>query len=93
MAHYKYVVDATPDRLSLQYLEQKPTESFNEYAQRWWDFATQVQPPRTERETIMLFMNTLRIPYPKMLVGGVMSFDNLLIAGKMIENVMKSGRI
>ena len=41
----------------------------------------------------MLFMNTLHAPYPEMLVGGVTSFENLVIAGKMIENAMKSGRI
>ena len=80
MAHYRHVVDATLDRLSLQNLEQKPIESFNKYAQRWW-------------ETIMLFMNTLRAPYLKMLVGGITSFDNLVIAGKMIENAMESRRI
>ena len=40
VAHYRHVVDATPDRLSLQNLEQKSIESFNEYAQRWWDLAT-----------------------------------------------------
>ena len=41
----------------------------------------------------MLFLNTLHAPYLEMLVGGVTSFDNLVIAGKMIENAMKSGRI
>ena len=65
MAHYKHIVDATPDRLSLQDLEQRSTESFNEYAQRWWDLTTQVQSPLTERETIMLLwtpymLHTLR---------------------------------
>ena len=38
-------------------------------------------------------MNTLRTLYPEMLMGGVTSFNNLVIAGKMIENAMKSGRI
>ena len=93
MAHYRHVVDATPDRLSLQNLEQKSTKSFNEYAQRWWDLATQVQPPLTERERILLFMNTLYVPYPEMLVKDVTSFDNLVFADKMIENTMKSERI
>ena len=41
----------------------------------------------------MLFMNTLRTLYPEMLMGGVTSFDNLVIVGKMIENAMKSDRI
>ena len=41
----------------------------------------------------MLFMNTLRAPYPEMLVGGITSFDNLVITGRMIENAMNSGRI
>ena len=93
MTHYKHVVDRIPDRLSLQNLEQRPIESFNEYAQRWWDLATQVQPSLTEKETIMLFMNTLYTPYPEMLVGGITSFDNLVIVDKMIEGAMKSERI
>ena len=38
-------------------------------------------------------MNTLHAPYPEMLVGGITSFDNLVIAGKMIENAKKNGRI
>ena len=54
VTHYKHVVNTTPDRLSLQNLEQKSAESFNEYAQRWWDLATQVQSPLTERETIKI---------------------------------------
>ena len=41
----------------------------------------------------MLFMNILRVLYPEMLLEGVTSFDNLVIACKMIENAMKSGKI
>ena len=41
----------------------------------------------------MFFMNTLHAPYLEMLVGSVTSFENLVIAGKMIENAMKNGNI
>ena len=38
-------------------------------------------------------MNALQASYPEMLVEGITSLDNLVIAGKMIENIMKNERI
>ncbi|WRX24190.1 Retrotransposon gag domain - like 10 [Theobroma cacao] len=40
VAQYKHVTDMAPDRLSLQNMEKKPTESFKEYAQRWRNVAS-----------------------------------------------------
>jgi len=48
---YKHMTDLVPDRLTLQNMEKKSSESFTEYAQRWRDVATQIQPPLTKRET------------------------------------------
>lgn len=45
LTQYKDMTDMAPDRLSLQKMEKKSTESFKEYAQRWRDLAAQVQPP------------------------------------------------
>ena len=41
----------------------------------------------------MLFMNTLCVADLEMLVGGVTSFKDLVIADQMIENTMKNKRI
>ncbi|KAA3486915.1 trans-resveratrol di-O-methyltransferase-like [Gossypium australe] len=43
-------------------MEKKQSESFRQYAQRWREVATQVQSPLLEKETTMLFINTLKAP-------------------------------
>ncbi|KAA3487626.1 Gag-pro-like protein [Gossypium australe] len=45
MKQYGHVTDMTPDRITLQNMEKKQNESFRQYAQRWREVATQVQPP------------------------------------------------
>jgi hypothetical protein len=47
-----------PDRLSLQAMEKDNKESIREYAWRWSETATQVNPPMLEKEMIGLFSNT-----------------------------------
>ncbi|WRX11766.1 Retrotransposon gag domain - like 10 [Theobroma cacao] len=59
VAQYKDVAELAPNRLSLQTMEKKQSESFKEYAQRWRDIAAQVQPPLTDKEITVLFINTL----------------------------------
>ncbi|XP_017976457.1 PREDICTED: uncharacterized protein LOC108661972 [Theobroma cacao] len=94
VAQYKHVTDMAPDRLSLQNMEKKPTESFKEYAQRWRNVASQVQPPLTEKETIVMFVNTLRAPYYERLVGSATkNFADMVILGEMIETAIKQGKI
>jgi len=44
---YKYNIDSAPDRLQLQNMAKKDTESFKEYAQRWRELAAHVEPPAT----------------------------------------------
>ncbi len=39
MKQYSHVTDMTPDRITLQNLEKKPSESFRQYAQRWREVA------------------------------------------------------
>ena len=83
-----------PDRLTLQNMEKKSTKSFKEYAQRWRDMASQVQPPLIEKETTMLFMSTLRPPcYNKLVGNATKNFIDLVISGEMIETAIKAGKI
>ncbi|XP_022735589.1 uncharacterized protein LOC111288912 [Durio zibethinus] len=83
-----------PDRLSLQNMEKKLTKTFKEYAHRWKDAAAQVQPPLTEKEITVLFVNTLKAPYYDRLVGNTTkNFSDMVISGEMIENIIKSGKI
>ena len=58
MRQYKFNIDVGPDRLSLQAMEKDNKESIREYAWRWSETATQVNPPMLEKEMIGLFSNT-----------------------------------
>ncbi|XP_017974534.1 PREDICTED: uncharacterized protein LOC108661595 [Theobroma cacao] len=94
VAQYKHVTDMAPDRLSLQNMEKKPTESLKEYSQRWRNVASQVQPPLIEKETTVMFVNTPRAPYYERLVGSaIKNFTDMVILGEMIETAIKQKKI
>ena len=94
MQQYNHVTDMTPDRITLQNMEKKPNESFRQYAQRWREVAMQVQPPLLEKETTMLFINTLKAPFITHMIGSTTkSFADIVMAGGMIENAMRGGKI
>ncbi|KAA3479435.1 Gag-pro-like protein [Gossypium australe] len=85
-----HVTDMTPDRITLQNMEKKLSESFWQYAQRWREVVTQVQPPLLEKETTMLFINTLKALFIKHMLGSATkSFSNIVMSGEMIENVIR----
>ncbi|XP_012435147.1 uncharacterized protein LOC105761768 [Gossypium raimondii] len=91
---YNHVTYMTPDRITLQNMEKKQSESFRKYAQRWREVATQVQLPLLEKETTMLFINTLKAPFINhMLESATMSFSDMVMSGEMIENAIRSGKI
>ncbi|XP_017635770.1 uncharacterized protein LOC108477787 [Gossypium arboreum] len=94
MQQYNHVTDMTPDRITLQNMEKKPNESFRQYAQRWREIAMQVQPPLLEKETTMLFINTLKAPFITHMIGNTTkSFVDIVMAGEMIENTIRDGKI
>ncbi|XP_052478465.1 uncharacterized protein LOC128033992 [Gossypium raimondii] len=91
---YRHVSDMVPDRLTLQMMEKKPTETFRQYAQRWRDISAQVEPPLTKTEITVLFINTLKAPFYDKLVGSATKdFADIVISGELIENAVKSGRM
>ncbi|XP_016720937.1 uncharacterized protein [Gossypium hirsutum] len=84
----------TLDRITLQNIEKKPNENFRQYAQRWREVAMQVQPPLLEKETTMLFINTLKAPFITHMIGSTTKrFADIVMAGEMIENAIRGGRI
>ncbi|XP_012461652.1 uncharacterized protein LOC105781683 [Gossypium raimondii] len=94
MKQYGHVTDMAADRITLQNMEKKQSESFRKYAQRWREIATQVQPPLLEKKTTMLFINTLKAPFINhMLESATMSFSDMVMSSEMIENDIRSGRI
>src|SRR3954463_14654467 len=94
LKHYKYNLDMAPNRMQLQNLLQKKEESFKEYAQRWREMASRVQPPLLEKELVDMFMATLQGPYYAKMVGSVSSgFSDLVVIGERIEDGIKNGKI
>ena len=54
----------------------------------------QVQPPLLEKETTMLFINTLKAPFITHMIGSTTkSFTDIVMAGEMIENAVRGGKI
>ncbi|XP_016676239.1 uncharacterized protein [Gossypium hirsutum] len=91
---YGHMTDITPDRITLQNMEKKSSESFRQYAQRWREMSMQVQPSLLEKETTMFFINTLKAPFINhMLRSATKSFSDIVMSGEMIENAVRCGKI
>ncbi|TYK05802.1 uncharacterized protein E5676_scaffold98G003080 [Cucumis melo var. makuwa] len=90
----QYNIDMASDRLDLQRMEKKNVETFKEYAQRWRELASQVQPPLTNKELTAMFINTLWVPYYDRMVGSASTnFSDIITIGERIEFGVKNGRI
>ncbi|XP_016707184.1 uncharacterized protein [Gossypium hirsutum] len=91
---YNHVTDMSPDKITPQNMEKKPNESFRQCAQRRREVAMQVQPPLLEKETTMLFINTLKEPFITHMIGSTTKrFVDIVMAGEMIENAVRGGKI
>ncbi|XP_019253961.1 PREDICTED: uncharacterized protein LOC109232660 [Nicotiana attenuata] len=92
--HYKFHVEIAPDRISITELKKKSTESFQEYAIRWREEASRVHPPMEETKVITYFIRAQELEYyERMVVMGGKTFAEVIKAGEMIENGIKTGRI
>ncbi|RDY06638.1 hypothetical protein CR513_09343, partial [Mucuna pruriens] len=86
LKQYKYNEDMAPDCSRLQNMVKKEQEGFKEYAQRWRELEVQVQPPITEREMVMMFIDTLLSLYYDRIVKNIASnFIDLVVVGERIE--------
>ena len=75
-------------------MEKKANESFPEYAHKWMDLATQVQPLMIDKELNKMFFNTLKALYYDRMVGNSnKDFSDVVSAGEMIEAGVKQGKI
>jgi len=94
LKQYKYNMDIAPDRLQLQNMAKKDSESFKEYAQRWRELVSQVEPPLHDKEMVTMFVSTLQPPFYEHMVGNVSSiFTDIIIIGERIEIGLKNGKI
>ena len=94
LVQYKHMTDTASNWISLQNMEKKASESFHEYAHKWRDLATQVQPPMTDKELNKTFLNTLKAPhYDRMVGNSNTNFSDVVSAREMIESGIKLGKI
>ncbi|XP_004517106.1 uncharacterized protein, partial [Cicer arietinum] len=94
LKHYKYNLDMASDSIQLQNMTKRGNETFKEYAQRWRELASQVEPPLSEKEMVTMFINTLQPPFYDKMIGSVSSnFSDLVIIGERVEMGLKSGKI
>ena len=94
LEQFKYMLETTLDRFTLQSMEKKLGEIYREYAIRWKTVASQVWPALTNKETNSLFVDTLPFPYYDMLIGNAFhEVGDLLYSMGRIEDGVKKGRI
>src|SRR3954462_4930171 len=75
-------------------MSQKEKESFKQYAQRWRELASQVEPPLAEKELTGMFMDTLSPFYWEKMIGSVSSnFTDLVTIGQRLEEGIKNGKV
>ena len=94
MGRYKYMLETAPNRLTLQSMKKGPDEDYREYAIRWKNVVSIVQPPLTSREENSMFVDTLPSPYYDMLiVNTLVEFRDLMYSVGRIKDGIKRGRI
>ena len=75
-------------------MKKGPDKNHKEYAIRWKNVASIVQPPLTSREENSMFVDTLPSPYYDMLiVHTFMEFGDLMYFVGRIEDGIKRGKI
>ena len=94
LERYKYLLETTPDRLTLQSMKKGPNEDYKEYAVRWKNTASMVRPTLTSREENFMFVDTLpSLYYDMLIVNTFMEFGDLIYSVGRIEDGIKRGRI
>ncbi|XP_017423680.1 uncharacterized protein LOC108332894 [Vigna angularis] len=94
LRQYEYNKDLTPDRIQLQNMVKKESESFREYAQRWREIVVQVEPPLRDKEMTTIFLNTLQPPFYEHMISSVSSsFADIVVIGERVEGGIRNGKI
>ncbi|KAM3322658.1 hypothetical protein P3S67_003809 [Capsicum chacoense] len=92
--HIQYNVEFIPNEKSLTSITKKNTESFREYAIRWWKQAARVKQPMKESKIVEVFTQELDETYYQHLLPALRkTFIEVLKMGEMIEKGIKTGRI
>ena len=93
LEYYNFNTKIAPDCTVLKRTKNSG-ESFREYAQRWRELATQMQPPMMENEMIKWFIDNLKPSYyEKMISTQVTHFASLIPIEKRIDKGIWSKKI
>ena len=88
---YKFNLDMAPDRDQLRSMSQKEKETFKEYAQRWREIASQVNPSLEEKEMTKVFLNTLGpFYYERMIASARGDFTEMVSMGMRLEEGVRT---
>jgi len=94
LEYYWLNIKIAPGHIVLMRTKKKNGESFREYAQRWRELATQVQPPMMENEMIKWFIDNLKPSYyEKMINTQVTRFASLIPIREHIDEGIKTKKI
>ncbi|KAE8659357.1 hypothetical protein F3Y22_tig00116962pilonHSYRG00155 [Hibiscus syriacus] len=92
LGQYRYVKGLTPTRMDLRGLRIKANEGFKKYSLRWRGVEEQVQPPMLEKEILHMFRDSFLAPFFELMhANPTKEFENLVISGESIENVVNEG--
>jgi len=90
---YKYNIDMAPDRIQLQNMAKQSAETFKEYAHKWRELVTLVEPPLHEKKMVTMFIDTLQSPFYEHMLESVFNFVDIVTIGERIEFGLRSGKI
>lgn len=91
---YKFNIKVAPERSSLLVMEKGNKETVREYALRWREKASHVQPSLLEKEMVTLFSITFKSPYFEHLVGSsAQHFYDAVTIAERIEQTIRMRRM
>ena len=94
LKRYEYMLETTPDRMTLQCIKKRPEEDYRGYAVSWRNVALMARPSLTSQEENSMFVDTLPSPYYDMLiVNTFVKFGDLTYSVGKIEDGIKRGKI
>ncbi|KAF8396741.1 hypothetical protein HHK36_018371 [Tetracentron sinense] len=92
--HFRFNTTDVANRMDVQRMYKKSTETFKQYAHRWRGVAARVKPPMTETEMVSTFISTLKQPYYGYLLGYYASnFATIVHIGDGIDDGIKTGKL
>ncbi|KAF8398260.1 hypothetical protein HHK36_017187 [Tetracentron sinense] len=92
--HFRFNTTDVANRMDVQRMYKKNTETFKQYAHIWRGVAARVKHLMTETEMVSTFISTLKQPYYGYLLGYYASnFATIVHIGDGIDDEIKTGKL